>query len=389
MTRRLYYDDPYLTEFQAEVAECTPEGVYLAASAFYPTSGGQPFDTGHIGAAKVIDVIDEGDRIRHVVEGQVAAGTATAKIDWTRRFDHMQQHTGQHLLSAVLHESFGITTVSFHLGSDESTIDIETANFDSELWRAAEEHVNRIVFENRPVSVSYHDAADEGAGLRKATERTGTIRVVSIEGIDKSACGGTHVRQTGEIGPVQIRRSEKIRGITRIAFLCGWRALRQSKTDFEAAARVARVFSSSLDDAPALVEAQRERLADLDKAYKKLAREAAQTRGRDLYMATAVNGKGVRFASRMVRGGLNEELQAEAQGFAAGEGAVFLIASEDPAAVLVAVGPGVGEHAGKFLKPLLEKFGGRGGGAPNMAQGSVPGTEQLSALVAALRDRFA
>ncbi len=216
MTRRLYYDDPYLAEFQAEVAECTPEGVYLAATAFYPTSGGQPFDLGHIGDAKVIDVIDEGDRIRHVIEGSVVPGPATAKIDWTRRFDHMQQHTGQHLLSAVLHEYFGITTVSFHLGTDESTIDIDTASFDADRWRAAEDHVNRIVFENSPVTVSYHDAADETTGLRKATERTGTIRVVSIGGIDKSACGGTHVRRTGEIGPVTLKRVNIGKGKERI-----------------------------------------------------------------------------------------------------------------------------------------------------------------------------
>jgi uncharacterized protein (TIGR02270 family) len=229
MTDRLYYTDSYLTTFQARVVEKSADGgtVYLDRTAFYPTSGGQPFDTGSIAGAPVVDVVDEGERIAHVLGAAVDLDDVECRIDWPRRFDHMQQHSGQHLLSAVMAELFGIATLSVHFGAASSTLDLDTPSLTADQVRAAETRANEAVFENLPVSVLFADSPED-LGLRKASDRSGVLRVISIEGLDRSACGGTHVRATGEIGPVLIRKLDKVRGAVRVEFLCGLRALRRA-----------------------------------------------------------------------------------------------------------------------------------------------------------------
>src|ERR1700691_4797044 len=181
MTERLYYEDSYLRQFTAQAVECAGDGstVYLDRTAFYPTSGGQPFDLGSIGGIAVREVVDEGDRIAHVLASPRAAGPVGGSVDWTRRFDHMQQHTGQHLLSAVFEELFHLKTVSFHLGAESATIDIESGLVEPRTILAAERLANQVVFENRPVAVEFQDAAVV-QGLRKPSDRDGTLRIVSI-----------------------------------------------------------------------------------------------------------------------------------------------------------------------------------------------------------------
>src|SRR5262249_17507973 len=158
-------------------------------TAFYPTSGGQPFDTGTIAGAPVLDVVDEGDRIAHVMGAAVDRDEVECVVEWARRFDHMQQHSGQHLLSAVMAGLFGIATLSVHFGAESSTVDLETPSLSADQVIAAELRANQAVFENRPITVHFAQNTDE-LGLRKASERTGVLRVVSIEGLDRSACGG-------------------------------------------------------------------------------------------------------------------------------------------------------------------------------------------------------
>ena len=207
MTERLYWDDSYLRRFRAKILERCCDGceLYLDRTAFYPTSGGQPHDTGWIQNVPVIDVVDEGERIRHRLSRPVDGEEADCEVDWGRRFDHMQQHSGQHLLSAVLNRFHGAPTVSFHLGRDISTIDVGLAALEPERLKEAERQANEIVFENRPIRVDYREAS-EAEGLRRASGREGLLRIVEIEGLDRSACGGTHVRHTGEIGLVLLRR---------------------------------------------------------------------------------------------------------------------------------------------------------------------------------------
>src|SRR5262249_1943548 len=226
----------------------------------------------------------EGDRVAHVLAEPLGAATdqVAASINWARRYDNMQQHTGQHLLSAVFEDLFGYHTVSVHFGDDYSTLDLETEPLTYQQIVAAEQRANEIVAESRSVVVTFEDAAS-ATGLRKASDREGSLRVVSIEGIDRSACGGTHVRSTAEIGAVLVRASEKIRQATRVEFVCGARAIRRARRDFESLTKIAGSLSASLDDAASLVAGQSERLKEGDSARKKLEKELAIFRARERY----------------------------------------------------------------------------------------------------------
>lgn len=382
MTERLYYNDCYLREFAARVVDRADDGrrVYLDRTAFYPTSGGQPFDVGTIGGVAVKEVVDEEDRIAHVLDGPLGADEVRATVDWPRRFDHMQQHTGQHLLSAVLIELFDIMTVSFHMGAGTSTIDVETPSLDLKRLERVEERCAEIIWEARAVSIAYEDSSAD-LGLRKASARTGTLRIVSIDSLDKSACGGTHVRSTAEVGPILLRKLEKIRGNTRVEFVCGRRAVVQARQDFRTLTEISRIVSVPFEETPALVLAQVEKARLLEKNLARVAAELAQREGRELYAAAVPDESGVRRAS--ARGAIDEAMRARAQAFVAGAKAVFLAVSENPAAVLLAASGDSGVHAGERVKAAVTAAGGRGGGNQAIAQGSVP-SEKLEDAVRAL-----
>jgi len=236
---------------------------------------------------------------------------------------------------------------------------------------AVEARANQLVWENRPVSVTYEEA-DNAQGLRKAPGREGTLRIVSIDRLDRSACGGTHVRATGEIGAVLLRKVEKVRQTVRVEFLCGGRAVRRARADFEALNRVAQLFSSSFDDVPAVVAAQMEAARAAEKVRRKLEVELAGHLGRELYQTTAPGADGVRRAVRQATSGTLDELRALAQSFAAQPRAVFVATLSSPPSVLLATSADSGVDAGQRLKAALAEAGGRGGGTARMAQGSVP-----------------
>lgn len=386
MTERLYYADSYLREFRARVTERSPDGrrIYLDRTAFYPTSGGQPHDTGAIAGVPLVDVEDEGERIAHVVAAPVSAEEVDCRIDWDRRFDHMQQHSGQHLLSAVFVERFGIATVSFHLGQESCSIDLETPTLEPARVLEAERRANQAVFENRPIAISFADSA-ETRDLRKPSAREGTLRIVSIEGLDRSACGGTHVARTGEIGTILLRKLDRIRNTVRVEFLCGGRAVGRARADFDALSRVAQMVSGSLDEAPELVAAQFEAARNTDKLRRKLEEDLAQYQGRELYAATAADEAGVRRVLRRLPSGNLENLRGMAQSFTAQAQAVFIAALDEPPAVLLAVSADSAIDAGKLLKAALTQAGGRGGGNPRMAQGSLPSSEALEQVLSHIR----
>jgi alanyl-tRNA synthetase len=396
MTERLYYLDSYLTDFRARVVHVSPDAaspdrqrVYLDRTAFYPASGGQPFDTGRLAGLEVLEVIDEGDRVAHLLRGPLTQTEVEGTIDLARRFDHMQQHTGQHLLSAVLFEMFDAPTVSFHLGAESCTIDVAQADgrtLEPAQLREAERRANQIVFENRPVAISFQHSSED-LGLRKPTEREGEVRIISIQGLDRSACGGTHVRATGEIGAILLRKLDRIRGNLRIEFLCGGRAVARARADFEALSEIARVFSASLDEAPAMVEAQREKLQETDKTRRRLATELAASNGRALYAGTAPGSDGIRRMLRRVDA-LSEESRTEAQSFTSSGPAIFLAVAENPPSVLLAASKNSGTQAGDVLKRALADAGGRGGGNAALAQGSLPSKEALDQLVQSLTSQL-
>jgi alanyl-tRNA synthetase len=272
-TRRIYYEDAYLLEFEAEVvARTVHEGspaVVLDATAFYPESGGQPWDRGTLGGVEVLKVLDLDGTILHVLKAEIAAGRAAGKIDRATRLDHRQQHTGQHVLSQAFWELLKGETLSFHMGPDISTLEIGLRAIDDAGCDRVEDRANAIVWEDREVKTYF--VPEERIGevpLRRPPKKQGLLRVVEVDGFDYSACGGTHVRRTGEIGLIRLGGIEKIRGNLRFEFLCGGRALR----DFRAKDRTVRKMSAAFSCPAAEVPGHAERLSAEGKALKKRAR---------------------------------------------------------------------------------------------------------------------
>ena len=371
-TERLYYTDCYLSGFRASITERSADGcrVYLDRTAFYPASGGQPNDLGTLAGQNVLDVQDEDGRIAHILAAPVEAAQVEGTVDWPRRYDHMQQHTGQHLLSAVLVELFGFQTVSFHMGIEVSTIELRTSEFTERHAEQAEERANQLVREARPVRIEF-ESADAVEGLRKPSQRSGTLRIIEIEGIDRSACGGTHVLSTAEVGPIQIRRQEKLRGNIRIEFVCGSRAVRRARQDFRIALELARHAAAPIDTLPEHYANLRHRLAEAGKERQRLAMELAKQEGAVLYAETPAGPDGLRRRVLQVPR-IDESVRAKAQAFTAGGRSVLLIIGTEQGNVLLGCASDSGLNAGAILKQALSGAGGRGGGSATLAQGTLP-----------------
>jgi alanyl-tRNA synthetase len=233
MTNKLYFYDSYKTEFTQRALEQEKYGEFFSIkfsdTFFYPTTGGQEHDLGTINNINVIDIIEQDDDILHIIEKNIPSVDCVCIIDWKRRFDFMQQHTGQHILSESIQKLFKHETMSSHLGEISCTIDIDTKFFDYNKMREIEEYANDIIYRNLKVNFHYvHDSEISKFPLRKKPKFTGELRIVEIDGFDYSACGGTHVNNTGEIGIIKIKKWEKVKGdLTRIEFLCGKRALKE------------------------------------------------------------------------------------------------------------------------------------------------------------------
>lgn len=344
--------------------------MYLDKTAFYPTSGGQPHDSGTLAGKTILDIVDEDDRVCHLVGEPIQASQVEGCVDWTRRYDHMQQHTGQHLLSAVLFTLFGYETVSFHMGEEVSTIELAAKDLTDSQIDEAERLANEIIREARPVTIHFEDASSE-LRLRKASKRSGTLRIIDIQGIDRSACGGTHVRSTAEIGMLQIRRLERVRGNVRLEFVCGTRALQRAKHDFGILQELARQAATAVDKLPEHTSALRSRLTEAEKANEKLMAELARREGSELYASTMPGADGLRRVLIQLPT-LDTSTRAKAQAFVAGVKAVFVAVGSQPASVLLAASTDSGVNAGAVLKQVLSAAGGRGGGSNVLAQGSVP-----------------
>ena len=385
VTDRLYYTDAYLTRFDAHVIERTADGqrVCLDRTAFYPTSGGQPHDTGSLGRARVTDVVDEGDRIVHVLDAPLGESAVSGDVDWTRRFDHMQQHTGQHLLSAVFADLLGCETVSVHFGPDYATLDLGMEAVTAGDILRVETRANELVWENRPVDVSFEEAGS-ASGLRKVPEREGTLRVVTIRDLDRSACGGTHVRATGEIGPILLRRQEKMKKTARIEFLCGARAVRRARADYDALSRIAAGMSASIDELVTLVPAQAAEMRALQNAHRRVEEEVAAFRAAARYASTSASHDGVRYFVERRETGRAEEVRAFALAFASQPRAVYAALLAESRAVLLAASDDSGFDCGGRLREALATVHGKGGGSRRLAQGSVPDRAALDGVLAAL-----
>jgi alanyl-tRNA synthetase len=372
---RLYYTDAYLVEFDAVVRDAVHENgkwlVTLDRTAFYPTSGGQPFDTGTIGDANVKEVLEQEDgTIAHVTDRALDTNSRVrGRIDWDRRFDHMQQHTGQHLLSAAFERHADARTVSFHLGATASTIDLNKELSADQIARV-EHEANRVLWEDREVCVKFVTASEAAKlPLRKEPARDGDLRIVEIHDYDLSACGGTHVSRTGAIGMVAISGFERFKGGLRVEFVCGSRALRSYRALDKAVNGSVKLLSVLAEDLPSAIEklqaAARAQQKAQDTLVGRLAAYEAETLasaaekiGRSTLVAAAVSGWDANGLKRLASAIANRPATV-----------AVLLGAEPPSPVVVSRSQDVTLDAGVILKKLIERFGGKGGGKGGMAQG--------------------
>jgi alanyl-tRNA synthetase len=373
-TERLYYTDCYLREFEARVlrSEAAPNGfkVYLDRTAFYPASGGQPADSGTLAGLEVLEVVDEQDEIAHLLRKPPQAADVTGKIAWAKRFDHMQQHTGQHILSAAFERVGDYRTVSFHLGEESSSIDLDSDRLGTKQFEQAEEAANEVLFEDRPVRISFQPAEEAGRmDLRKPTSREGDIRLVEVEGFDLSACGGTHVNRTGAVGLILVRKVERMKGMTRVEFLCGGRALRQARKDFKVLTEAALLFSAAPETLPELIAKQSQELREEFRRREKLLERLAEYRAREMWQAAATV-EGRRLVRQVFPAEEAPQAKMLAHALAKLPGAAALLGVKgQPTKLFFAETPGGTSDMGAVLKQTVAKFGGKGGGGRDFAQG--------------------
>lgn len=386
MDKRLYYEDAYCTRFTAQVAErLTHEeqpAVRLSRSAFYPTSGGQPHDTGRLDGTGVVDVqVGTDGAVLHVLAEPLPDGTASVsgEIDWARRYDHMQQHSGQHLLSQVFFRRLGLETVSVHFGDALNTVDLDGPPLSAEEQADIETVANGMVWENRPIRAYWvNDAERDKVPLRRAPAVAGATRIVEIDKFDWSACGGTHVRRTGEIGLIALVRVEKHRGRSRVHFVCGRRALADAARRRGLLAETAGLLDSGVDDVPELVSKQQEALRGAERELKALRDGLVGYQAREM-LAEAETAGGIRLVAREMADSEPAAVQGLARALIAEPGVVALLgcARGGKGTVVFARSEDCSVHVGNLLRDTLRGFGGGGGGRPDFAQGGGVAEEKL------------
>ncbi len=360
----------------------------LDQTAFYPTSGGQPFDCGTIGGTDVLDVLDiDSGEIAHVLRAPLEPGAVVrGEIAWTRRFDHMQQHTGQHMLSAAFDRLLGVMTTSFHLGSDAVTIDLAREVSVKEI-AGAEAMANDVVWDDRPVTVRFVDEdAAARLPLRKKPARGGTLRLVEIPEFDLSACGGTHVVRTGSVGIIAVTGVERMKGASRVSFACGGRALRSHGALRDVVIGATRALSVVPDNIVAAIEKSQSESRDAARVVKRLQDELARYRAVQL-QATA-EGIGPHRVVLCIDPDLDAAaLKSLASAVVEAPGLIaVLVGGGSPVPFVVTCSAGTDVNAAVIVRDVATTLGGRGGGSPAMAQGGVPATS--SAVLECVRQRL-
>jgi len=383
---RLYYTDCYLKEFEARLVRTGPDprGVraYLDRTAFYPESGGQPSDRGMLSGVRVLEVIDEGDEVAHILAHNPAGESVQGSIDWERRFDHMQQHTGQHILSAAFARVGGYKTVSFHLGAESATIDLDSERLGEQQVERAEILANQVVFENRPVQIFFRSAAEtQQLDLRKPTLREADVRLVEVADFDLSACGGTHVSGTGGVGIISIRKVDRSKGLARVEFVCGGRALRRARHDYAILSEAARLFSTGMENVPELITKQTQDLREVGKSLQKLVEELAELEAAQLWQQ-APEKAGVRVVTRVFEAAEGKKAKLVAHAVGKQPGGIALVGVKGaPATLFFSQTPGGQANLSDVMKQTLAEVGGKGGGTRDFAQGGGLPENQLEAAL--------
>lgn len=410
MTDRLYYHDPFLYEFEGEVTEVVPaaeingrHGVFLDRTAFYPTSGGQIHDTGWIAPRgsgteaklRVTEVAEvEDGRVVHYIEADKPPALGTVirgMIDPERRRDHMQQHSGQHVLSAAFIRLFDIATVSFHMGDDYCSIDLDAPVLTVTQVEQAEMLANQIVQENRPVAIKFATREEaQGLGLRKVPRADKQeLRLIDIQDFDLSACGGTHVRETGQVGCILLRKTEKVRQGWRVEFVCGQRAVRTARRDYVTLTEAASAFSAHILDVPEQIKKSQEELRTARKSTENVLEEISELLAGKL-LADAEASDGRKLITRTYADRDQGFIRLLAQKLTRLEPNVvaLLAATSGQTSLVFAQSKGMPFDMGALLKQALAKLGGKGGGSKDLAQGGAPQSDGLENLLQALGEQL-
>jgi alanyl-tRNA synthetase len=402
MTEHLYYQDSFLYEFEAEVVDVPATAdsrcaVILDRTAFYPTSGGQVFDTGWIrprgatdGKFRVIEVTETDDgQILHILENSASISKGArvhGLIDVERRRDHMQQHSGQHVLSAAFLRLFNMPTVSFHMGAESCSIDLDTKNLSAAQVESAEALANDVVMENREVNIRFITQEEaRGLGLRKIPPVVrDRLRLIEVDDFDLTACGGTHVSSTGQIGCILLRKTEKTRQGWRVDFVCGKRAVATARHDYAVLAESGSLLSSHIWDIPRQIRKLQDESRASRKELEHSMEELADSYAARLLAETAEHN-GRKFVVRIFADRdlsfiklLAQRLTRQSVGVVA-----FLGVTSGQPALVFAQSPGQPFDMGALMKEILARFGGRGGGSKDMAQG---GPAQIDGLQTALNE---
>jgi len=380
VTERLYYADSYVTDFTAAVLECLlwqgEPAVVLDRTAFYPSSGGQPSDRGDLGGIEVVDVVvRETDKaVVHVLRAPLDTRRVDGSIDWMRRFDHMQQHTGQHIISAAFEKLLGANTVGFHIGAESSTADIAWPHMTADDVAQVEKLSNQIIWEDHRVTVRFISQEELASlSLRRQPAVEENIRLIDIQGFDLNPCGGTHVSRSGEVGLIKVTHLEHRGDVTRVEFLCGKRAFADYRSKNDVIDRLAHTLSVGyweLDSAVSRLQAERKQARrDLRRARERL----VDLETREL-VRSAVNKAGFSVVARVWSGRDSGEIRALAQVVTRTTGVVALLASvtEGRAYLCFSRADDVGVDAAELLRSACHRLGGKGGGRPHLAQGSAP-----------------
>jgi len=397
LEQKLYYIDAYTKDFTTKIIKQDYDKednlyVVLNETAFYPTGGGQPYDTGTLNGTLVTNVEEVNGEIRHFIAEQLETAEVEGKINWERRFDHMQQHAAQHILSAAFWDHFNIPTIGFHLGKETVTIDLETENLPAETIEKAVQIANNIVFENHPIRIQWMNLEEaKTLPLRKEPTLTENIRVVIIENFDYNGCGGTHPRRTGEVGLIQVLNWERNKGGIRLTFIAGWRTLKLMGQQQQIMKDVSKQLNSSETDIPAKVAQLLISQKENEKAIQTINEKLLFAEANELLQQPAEIHAGFLISKVFTNRSMQEVAKLSAIIIEQQEHAItyFVIENDDKLQCILACGKTVTLDMNALLKDALPAIEGKGGGNKKSARGGgkavMTGDEFLNQLVSSLQ----
>jgi alanyl-tRNA synthetase len=391
-TQKLYYFDSYKTEFEARIIDIVPYNnkyaVILDETYFYPESGGQPSDIGTINNVGISYVTEEGDRILHIVDNRLEIGAAKCTIDWSNRLDSMQQHSGQHILSACFYKLYQGETSSFHIGKETVTIEIDVENFDAEMAEQVEDMANEMIYQNLSVSTDIVDRERlSQLPLRKQPKVESNIRIVNIEDCDCTPCGGTHVKATGEIGMIKLKKWEKLKSSHKFEFVCGGRALKDYRYKNSLVNKLGAYLSAPEQDVEKAYLKFTEEYKNLQRQLSQLRNEMVSVDAQRL-LNESIDIKGLKVISKVFENRDFNDIKLIAQTIVANPSHIALLAVNNKNAQLIFTrSDDVEIDMNGLLKSVLPSIGGKGGGSSKAAQGGGTGDIEaaLSAAITSLK----